>query len=52
MNETMLGAVLPGNSTVELRDFPIPEPGHGQVLIKTKSLATSRADKLSLKDLA
>jgi hypothetical protein len=75
----MLGAVLPGNSTVELRDFPIPEPGHGQVLIKqnpqqfvavifepfiestsekvrkdikTKSLATSRADKLSLKDLA
>ena len=31
MNETMLGAVLPGNSTVELRDFPIPEPGHGQV---------------------
>ena len=23
----MVGAVLPGNSTVELRDFPIPEPG-------------------------
>jgi hypothetical protein len=36
MNETMLGAVLPGNSTVELKDFPIPEPGHGQVLVKTK----------------
>ncbi len=61
----MLGAVLPGDSTVELKDFPIPEPGHGQVLIKTKSSTIcgsdirkdtktksqgmSRADKLSLK---
>ena len=33
--ETMKGAVLPGNSTVELRDFEIPKPGFGQVLIKT-----------------
>jgi threonine dehydrogenase-like Zn-dependent dehydrogenase len=44
MNETMLGAVLPGNSTVELRDFPIPEPGHGQVLIKTKSSTICGSD--------
>ena len=40
----MTGAVLPGNSTVELRDFPIPEPGHGQVLIKTKSSTICGSD--------
>ena len=33
----MKGAVLPGNSTVELKDFEIPVPGHGQVLIQTKA---------------
>jgi threonine dehydrogenase-like Zn-dependent dehydrogenase len=44
MNNTMMGAVLPGNSTVELRDFPIPEPGHGQVLIKTKSSTICGSD--------
>ena len=32
---TMEGAILPGNSTVELRDFEILKPGFGQVLIKT-----------------
>ena len=32
-NRSMKGAVLPGNSTVELRDFEIPKPGHGEVLI-------------------
>jgi threonine dehydrogenase-like Zn-dependent dehydrogenase len=37
MSRTMMGAVLPGNSSVELKEFPIPEPGYGQVLIKTKS---------------
>jgi Zn-dependent alcohol dehydrogenases len=30
----MLGAVLPGNRTVELREFPVPTPGHGQVLLR------------------
>ena len=40
----MLGAVLPGNSTVELKEFPIPEPGHGQVLIKTKSSTICGSD--------
>ena len=25
MSDTMLGAVLPGNSTVELHEFPIPD---------------------------
>ena len=31
----MKGTILPGNSTVELKDFKIPTPGHGQVLVKT-----------------
>lgn len=34
MATSMQGAVLPGNSTVELRDFAVPEPEHGEVLIK------------------
>jgi hypothetical protein len=42
----MKGAVLPGNSTVELRDFPIPEPGHGQVLIKTNGLTNTQRGAL------
>jgi 2-desacetyl-2-hydroxyethyl bacteriochlorophyllide A dehydrogenase len=32
----MLGAKLPGNSTVSLQEFDIPKPGYGQVLVKTK----------------
>jgi len=44
MSGTMMGAVLPGNSTVTLREFPIPEPGHGQVLIKTKSSTICGSD--------
>lgn len=37
MKGKMTGAVLPGNSTVELREFDIPTPGHGQVLVRTKA---------------
>ena len=40
----MTGAVLPGNSTVEFKEFPVPEPGHGQVLIKTKSSTICGSD--------
>ena len=29
--EKMMGAILPGNSTVELKEFEVPKPGHGQV---------------------
>ena len=29
----MKGAILPGNSTVEIRDFEVPEPGYGQVIV-------------------
>ena len=39
-----MGAVLPGNSSVELKEFPIPEPGYGQVLIKTKSSTICGSD--------
>ena len=34
---TMQGLILPGNSTVEFRDFDVPTPGHGQVVLKTKA---------------
>jgi len=40
----MLGALLPGNSTVELKEFDIPTPGHGEVLIKTKSSTICGSD--------
>lgn len=40
----MKGAVLPGNSTVELRDFDIPKPGYGQVLIQTKASTICGSD--------
>lgn len=32
----MLGAKLPGNSTVTFGQFDIPKPGYGQVLLRTK----------------
>ncbi|MDR2607760.1 MAG: zinc-binding dehydrogenase [Treponema sp.] len=41
---TMKGVVLPGNSTVCFRDYPIPEPGHGQVLVRTKSSTICGSD--------
>jgi threonine dehydrogenase-like Zn-dependent dehydrogenase len=44
MSRIMMGAVLPGNSSVELKEFPIPEPGYGQVLIKTKSSTICGSD--------
>ena len=42
--KTMLGAILPGDSSVEFREFPIPEPGHGEVLIKTKACTICGSD--------
>ena len=44
MKGKMTGAVLPGNSTVELREFDIPTPGHGQVLVRTKASTICGAD--------
>lgn len=40
----MLGAILPGNSTVELKTFDIPKPGHGQVLVQTKATTICGSD--------
>ncbi|MFP4443017.1 MAG: zinc-dependent alcohol dehydrogenase family protein [Spirochaetia bacterium] len=40
----MKGAVLPGNSTVKFREFDVPEPGHGEVLIRTKSSTICGSD--------
>ena len=36
----MQGAIWPGNSIVELKEFEIPKPGHVQVLIRTKATTT------------
>jgi len=44
MEGTMKGAYLPGNSTVILKDVPIPRPGHGQVLVKTKACTICGSD--------
>jgi threonine dehydrogenase-like Zn-dependent dehydrogenase len=40
----MIGAILPGNSTAELKEFEIPVPGHGEVLIKMKSSTICGSD--------
>jgi threonine dehydrogenase-like Zn-dependent dehydrogenase len=44
MNETMRGAYLPGNSTVEMREVAIPEPGHGEVLLRMKASTICGSD--------
>ena len=44
MQKTMKGAILPGNSAVELKEFPVPLPGHGEVLIKMKSSTICGSD--------
>jgi len=44
MSDTMTGAVLPGNSTVAFKQYPIPEPGHGQVLVRMKASSICGSD--------
>lgn len=41
---TMQGVILPGNSTVQFKEFDIPTPGPGQVLIKTKASSICGSD--------
>ena len=41
---TMTGVVLPGNSTVEFKQFPVPKPGPGQVLVKMKASSICGSD--------
>ena len=40
----MTGAYLPGNSTVELREVAVPEPGHGEVLLRMKASTICGSD--------
>ena len=44
MGETMRGVLLPGDRRVEFCEFPIPEPGHGQVLVKMKASSICGSD--------
>jgi threonine dehydrogenase-like Zn-dependent dehydrogenase len=41
---TMPGVVLPGNSTVEFKEYPVPEPGHAQVLVRMKASSICGSD--------
>jgi threonine dehydrogenase-like Zn-dependent dehydrogenase len=40
----MTGAYLPGNSTTELREVPVPEPRHGEVLLRMKASTICGSD--------
>ncbi len=40
----MTGVVLPGNSTVEFREYQVPKPGAGQVLLKMKASSICGSD--------
>lgn len=42
--EKMMGGILPGNSTVELKEFDVPKPGYGQVVIATKASTICGSD--------
>jgi len=42
--KAMSGALLPGNSTVVLKTFDVPVPGHGEVLLKMKSSTICGSD--------
>jgi len=44
MEKTMKAAYLPGNSTVVLKDVPVPQPGHGEVLVRMKSSTICGSD--------
>ena len=44
MKDTMKAAFLPGNSTVELRNVPVPVPDHGEVLIAVKASTICGSD--------
>ena len=41
---TMQAAFLPGNSTVALKTVPVPEPGHGEVVLRMKASTICGSD--------
>lgn len=44
IKKSMKAAYLPGNSTVEMKEVPVPTPGHGEVLLKMKSSTICGSD--------
>lgn len=44
IEKMMTGATLPGNSTVNLQEFEVPEPDHGQVLLETRASTICGSD--------
>lgn len=40
----MIGMMLPGNDKVEMAEYDVPTPGHGQVLLKMKSSGLCGSD--------
>lgn len=40
----MTGVILPGNSTVEYREYPVPSPGRGQLLLRMKASSICGSD--------
>jgi len=44
MSQTMQGAFLPGDSTTLLREVPVPEPGHGEVILRMKASTICGSD--------
>lgn len=41
---TMRGAYLPGDSTAVVRELPVPEPGHGQLLLRVEASGICGSD--------
>lgn len=41
---TMRGVVLPGDRQLEFRDFPVPEPAFGQVLVRVRASSLCGSD--------
>ena len=44
MAKVMRAAYLPGNSTVEVREAPVPAPGHGEVVLRMKASTICGSD--------
>ena len=40
----MRGVLLPGERRVEIKEYPVPEPGHGQVLIEMRASSICGSD--------
>ena len=44
MTDTMPGVVLPGDRRLEIREYPVPEPGPGQVLVRVRASSICGSD--------